>query len=91
VIVVALTGALALFAAPTTWDSMTYHLARVADWAQDHTVSARPLVEFTVPAEAPPGTYRFFARLVRQRQPRGKSISPEDILASDVRDVVLAR
>lgn len=27
-------GALALISAPTTWDSMTYHLARVVEWLQ---------------------------------------------------------
>ena len=41
-VVVALTGAIALFAVPITWDSMTYHLARVAHWAQDHTVAFYP-------------------------------------------------
>ncbi len=41
-ILVALTGMLALFAVPTTVDSMTYHLARVAHWAQNHTVAFYP-------------------------------------------------
>src|SRR5580765_7656827 len=41
-IVVALSGAVALFAVPTTWDSMSYHLARVAHWAQNHTVAFYP-------------------------------------------------
>ncbi len=40
--VVALTGAIALFAVPITVDSMTYHLARVAHWAQDATVAFYP-------------------------------------------------
>jgi hypothetical protein len=41
-IVVALSGAIALFAVPITWDSMSYHLARVAHWGQNHTVAFYP-------------------------------------------------
>lgn len=41
-VLVALAGMLALFAVPTTGDSMTYHLARVAHWVQDHTVAFYP-------------------------------------------------
>ena len=41
-IVVALSGAVALFAVPITWDSMSYHLARVAHWSQNHTVAFYP-------------------------------------------------
>lgn len=39
---VAGTGVIAVIAAPNTWDSMTYHLARVAHWAQDHSVGPYP-------------------------------------------------
>ena len=41
-IVVALLGAIALFAVPITPDSMSYHLARVAHWGQNHTVAFYP-------------------------------------------------
>lgn len=42
VVVVTLTGLLAIFAVPTNWDSMSYHLARVAHWAQNHSVEFYP-------------------------------------------------
>lgn len=32
-------GVLALFTAPTTWDSMTYHLPRVMHWMQNQSVA----------------------------------------------------
>jgi Dolichyl-phosphate-mannose-protein mannosyltransferase len=38
----ALTGAVALVAVPSTWDSMTYHLARVAHWSQNQSVAFYP-------------------------------------------------
>jgi hypothetical protein len=41
-IVVALSGAVALFAVPIAWDSMSYHLARVAHWSQNHAVAFYP-------------------------------------------------
>ena len=41
-IVAALSGAVALFAVPITRDSMSYHLARVAHWSQNHTVAFYP-------------------------------------------------
>ena len=41
-LVVALSGATALFAVPITWDSMSYHLARIAHWGQNHTVAFYP-------------------------------------------------
>jgi 4-amino-4-deoxy-L-arabinose transferase-like glycosyltransferase len=36
------TAVIAYFAAPNNWDSMTCHLARVAHWSQDKTVSLYP-------------------------------------------------
>ncbi len=36
------TAVIAYYAAPNNWDSMTYHLARVAHWAQDKTVAMYP-------------------------------------------------
>jgi len=41
-VVVVLTALLAVFAAPITYDSMTYHLARVAHWAQNRSVDFYP-------------------------------------------------
>ena len=37
-VVVAVTGLIALVAAPNTWDSMTYHLTRVMHWQQDRSL-----------------------------------------------------
>lgn len=42
VVVALLTLVSALAAAPTTYDSLTYHLARVAHWAQNHTLAPYP-------------------------------------------------
>jgi Dolichyl-phosphate-mannose-protein mannosyltransferase len=39
---VALIGLTALLAPPNTWDSMTYHMARVAHWIQNRTVAHYP-------------------------------------------------
>ena len=33
---------IAFFAPPNTWDSMTYHMARVAHWIQNHRVDLYP-------------------------------------------------
>ena len=41
-LVMAVTGAIALSAVPSTYDSMTYHLARVAHWAQAGSVTFYP-------------------------------------------------
>jgi hypothetical protein len=38
VIVLVITGVVAWFAPPQTWDSLTYHTARVAHWAQDRSI-----------------------------------------------------
>jgi hypothetical protein len=36
--ILAITGVVAWFAPPQTWDSLTYHMSRVAHWAQDRSV-----------------------------------------------------
>ena len=41
-LLVGLTGLVALVAAPNNYDSMTYHMARVAHWAQDRSVAHFP-------------------------------------------------
>ena len=41
-VVVVLSGMLALLAVPITYDSMTYHLARVVHWAQNGSVDFYP-------------------------------------------------
>jgi hypothetical protein len=41
-LIVLATGAVALAAAPNTWDSLTYHLPRVAHWIQDAGVYFYP-------------------------------------------------
>ena len=57
--VVIVTGIVAWFAPPQTWDSLTYHMSRVAHWAQQESVepfatgietqiSRPPLAEFTI-------------------------------------------
>jgi hypothetical protein len=43
-IVVALTGFVAFIAPPNNWDSMAYHMARVAHWIQNGTVRHYPTV-----------------------------------------------
>lgn len=35
-------GAIAVIAAPNTWDSMSYHMPRVAHWVQNNTVAFYP-------------------------------------------------
>lgn len=39
---IVLTGLLAWFSPPNTWDSMTYHMSRVAHWMQNRTVDFYP-------------------------------------------------
>jgi hypothetical protein len=41
-LIVALVGLIAEAAPPNTWDSMTYHLARVAQWSQHGTIANYP-------------------------------------------------
>ena len=41
-IIIAATGVIAWVAPPNTWDSMTYHLARVGHWVADGTVAFYP-------------------------------------------------
>ncbi len=43
-LVVALTGFVAFIAPPNTWDSMAYHMARVAHWIQNGTVRHYPTI-----------------------------------------------
>ena len=43
-LVVALTGFVAFIAPPNTWDSMAYHMARVAHWIQNATVRHYPTI-----------------------------------------------
>lgn len=40
--IVATTGLIALLAPPNTWDSMTFHMSRVAHWIQNHSVAHYP-------------------------------------------------
>jgi hypothetical protein len=40
--ILALTGAIALLSPPNTWDSMTYHMPRVAHWSQAGAVAHYP-------------------------------------------------
>jgi hypothetical protein len=40
--ILAVTGAIALLAPPNTWDSMTYHMPRVAHWSQAGSVAHYP-------------------------------------------------
>ncbi len=41
-LLIGMTGLVALVAAPNNYDSMTYHMARVAHWAQDRSVAHFP-------------------------------------------------
>jgi len=40
--IVAALAILSIVAPPNTWDSMTYHMGRVAHWAQNHSISHYP-------------------------------------------------
>ena len=40
--ILAVTGAIAVLAPPNTWDSMTYHMSRVAHWSQAGSVAHYP-------------------------------------------------
>jgi 4-amino-4-deoxy-L-arabinose transferase-like glycosyltransferase len=42
VFIIATVGLVAIVAPPNTWDSMTYHMSRVAHWEQNHNVSHYP-------------------------------------------------
>lgn len=52
-------------------------------------LSESTFIELPLPAGVPRGTYKVFATLVRSRALRGPSIPPADLLASDMRDVVV--
>ncbi|VVB51863.1 Dolichyl-phosphate-mannose-protein mannosyltransferase [uncultured archaeon] len=41
-LLVAAVGAAAIFAPPNTWDSMTYHMSRVAHWTQNQNINHYP-------------------------------------------------
>ena len=41
-LIVCVLGLIAVAAPPNSWDSMTYHMSRVAHWVQDHTVKFYP-------------------------------------------------
>jgi hypothetical protein len=42
IFIVATVGLIAIVAPPNTWDSMTYHMSRVAHWEQNHNVAHYP-------------------------------------------------
>jgi Dolichyl-phosphate-mannose-protein mannosyltransferase len=42
ILMVFILGLIAIIAAPNNWDSMTYHLARVMHWQQDHNLDYYP-------------------------------------------------
>lgn len=44
-LIVIVTGFVALYSAPNTWDSMTYHLPRMMHWAQNGSVAHYPTHE----------------------------------------------
>jgi hypothetical protein len=68
-------------------DAGGYPRATVA--SPGFALSAPTFIESPLPAAMPGGTYKVFATLVRSHALRGLSVSPTDVLASDIREVVV--
>jgi 4-amino-4-deoxy-L-arabinose transferase-like glycosyltransferase len=68
-------------------DASAYQRAMMAP--PGFALSAPTFIELPLPAGVARGTYKIFATLVRSRALRGPSVPPADLLASDIREIVL--
>jgi len=62
VLIVAVTGVVALVAAPNNWDSMTYHMSRVVNWIHHQSVAHYPTHNLRQ-LDLPPGSSFFMMHL----------------------------